>query len=653
MAEVGKVTYKIVGDNTEFKSDVKKSSEIAIGVAREIGAAFIRAGQQAGKALIDAAKIGLQYNATMETLTTNFTTLLSGNANAASNLVNEIKELAKVTPLATAGLAANAQTLMGYGIASDTVIDTLTMLGDAAMGDQTKLDSLTLAYSQVMAAGQLRGQEALQMINAGIPIYELLGRSMGITAAEAKALGDAGKISAEQVTEAFRSASAEGGMYAGAMEKTAKTFTGLLSTLKDEANEALGEITNGLFKIAKNDVLPTLSGYLMQLSDAFSTGGFEKLSEKLGAVLGDAVGKISQALPKIMQGAATLVNGFVRGIVDNMPTIVNGILGMAPVLVDGIMQLLPALIEGVGSLVISVAEALPGIVVSIVQAIVDSLPQIIQALITLAIAVVGALPTIVQAIVDAIPILIEFLVQVVTDNLPIIIEGLIQLVAAIVAALPQIIVALVNAVPSIVMAIINGFMALANSFVDIGQKLVLWTAEGILGLWNYLVGKVSDGVTVLKDSVKKGFSEFVNIGKNIVTGIWDGIRGGWDWLVSSVSSLARSLLDGAKRALGIRSPSKAFRDEFGEMIDKGAAEGITENADVPVKAVRDMGKSLLSSLPSLGVEQSISRTFAVSAANATPVFNINLTGALEADGMNLANFLLRNLDDAAAFTVRG
>ena len=73
--------------------------------------------------------------------------------------------------------------------------------------------------------------------------------------------------------------------------------------------------------------------------------------------------------------------------------------------------------------------------------------------------------------------------------------------------------------------------------------------------------------------------KMAEIGSNIVSGIWNGISSGWEWLKNSVSSLASSLLQGAKDALGIKSPSRLFRDLVGKMIPQGIGVGIT--AEMP------------------------------------------------------------------------
>ena len=86
--------------------------------------------------------------------------------------------------------------------------------------------------------------------------------------------------------------------------------------------------------------------------------------------------------------------------------------------------------------------------------------------------------------------------------------------------------------------------------------------------------------------------DWSSIGTNITSGIQSGINSGWGWLSSTVSSVASSMLSTAKKALGISSPSKAFRDQVGAMIDQGLAIGIEDEAQVPLQAMNDIATSL-------------------------------------------------------------
>ena len=68
-----------------------------------------------------------------------------------------------------------------------------------------------------------------------------------------------------------------------------------------------------------------------------------------------------------------------------------------------------------------------------------------------------------------------------------------------------------------------------------------------------------------------------SVGSNICSGIANGINAGWSWLSNTISNLASNLLRSAKRALGIHSPSRVFRDAVGLNIGYGIGEGIEES----------------------------------------------------------------------------
>lgn len=150
-----------------------------------------------------------------------------------------------------------------------------------------------------------------------------------------------------------------------------------------------------------------------------------------------------------------------------------------------------------------------------------------------------------------------------------------------------------TAIQSMIDAVINFMKQLPGKvwtwLVDTANKLNQWRqdlvtkgTEAATGLFNAVV----DGVKGLPDKM-------LSIGEDIVTGIWNGISSGWSWLTDQVSSLAESLLEGAKDALGIASPSKAFRDEFGRWILPGAEIGIEKTMPSALKTMRTSARALL------------------------------------------------------------
>lgn len=110
-----------------------------------------------------------------------------------------------------------------------------------------------------------------------------------------------------------------------------------------------------------------------------------------------------------------------------------------------------------------------------------------------------------------------------------------------------------------------------------------------------LVTRVSGFISQLPGRIVGFFSrlpgQMYSIGSNIVSSIGRGLQSGWSWLTGMVSRLASDLYASAKRALGIGSPSKLFRDEIGRWIPEGVAVGIETNMSPLDKAAEGMTTS--------------------------------------------------------------
>lgn len=83
-------------------------------------------------------------------------------------------------------------------------------------------------------------------------------------------------------------------------------------------------------------------------------------------------------------------------------------------------------------------------------------------------------------------------------------------------------------------------------------------------------------VNNIVNAVKNLPSQMASIGKNIVQGVWNGITGMGSWLSSKVSSFFSGIVDGAKKALGIHSPSRVFRDQVGKYMAQGVGVGFED-----------------------------------------------------------------------------
>lgn len=276
MANADFVT-RITLQNQEFQNEIKEcKKEISKlkGAAKDsgagIGSLVSSFGKFAGVSLgvgavasgmLSVAKSSIEAYSKIEDLRISFQTML-GSASQAETLLSSIREYGANTPYDTEGLAKAAQTMLSYGMAANEIMPTLKQLGDIGMGSSQKLQSLSLAFAQMSASGKVMKQDLNQMINAGFnplqTISEKTGESMGVLLDKVSK----GQISINQIKDAFKDATSEGGQFYNMMNNMNGTISGSLGSLGDSLDglkQAVGEL-----------IAPTVIAGINALADAFN-----------------------------------------------------------------------------------------------------------------------------------------------------------------------------------------------------------------------------------------------------------------------------------------------------------------------------------------------------------------------------------------------
>lgn len=160
----------------------------------------------------------------------------------AGQLIPQIKELAKISPLTMSDMVGAEKMMLGFNIQAEDTIKYLKAISDISMGESSKFNSLTLAFSQMSAAGKLMGQDLNQMINAGFNPLQIISEKTGKSIATLKDEMSKGAISAEMVQQAFIDATSAGGRFYQMSENASKEINGQLSMMQDAMDSVLNEL---------------------------------------------------------------------------------------------------------------------------------------------------------------------------------------------------------------------------------------------------------------------------------------------------------------------------------------------------------------------------------------------------------------------------
>lgn len=236
--------FSITGEVRLNSDPAEKSTSKWTVAAGQMIADFAK---KAASELSNVVKSGLDYNASMQSYLANFKVMLGSEEQAAAKLA-EIRKMAASTPFSLDDLTSGTQTLLQFGIAVDDTTGVLQQLGDISLGDADKLQTLVRAYGKMSSAQKVTLENVTMMIDAGFNPLNQICNATGESMADLyKRISD-GKVSFAELESAVSSATSQGGQFYNGMLEASQTFSGRMSTLKDNVSALTGELTGGLFE---------------------------------------------------------------------------------------------------------------------------------------------------------------------------------------------------------------------------------------------------------------------------------------------------------------------------------------------------------------------------------------------------------------------
>lgn len=330
---------------------------------------------------------------------------------------------------------------------------------------------------------------------------------------------------------------------------------------------------------------------------------------------------ITSALPSLVSVGASLIDTIVTGLASHLPTLmpmavtlvtslVTSLIAAAPQLMSAGLTLLDGLLQGIVASLPTLAAAIPQIITAIIIALATGLPQLMGQGVQMILNLVNGLVSAMPQLVAQVPRIISTLIDGLCNNLPQILSTGVQMLVTLVTGLAQALPLLIAYVPQIIASIVNTIASHLPQILSTGVKLLVTLASGLVSAIPQLVGKIPSIIS----SIKNAFTSvnWGSVGLNIIRGIASGIASAAGDLVNAAVKAAKNALDFVKKALGIHSPSRVFRNEVGVMIGRGMALGIDDSAAVVDRSM----DSLVSSMSLDGTDWS--KTGRLNVTTATP-----------------------------------
>lgn len=326
--------------------------------------------------------------------------------------------------------------------------------------------------------------------------------------------------------------------------------------------------------------LPQMISYgvqiITQIGNAISQAAPELIPKAIEALAQFALGLIS-ALPQLITVGIQMITSLAQGLINSIPLLIEyvpQIINSFCAAIDtGLLQLIAAGVKIIANIIIGIVQAIPQLIATLPQiilAIVNVFTHINlfsagKAMITnLKSGIVSAKGNAVKAFSD----LTQSLWKKITTTNWLSAGG--NIVSKIASGISMFVSkAALNA--QILARVIMQNITKIN-WLSVGKNVVSKIVSGLLSL----VGKMASTAKSLAMRAVTAFKgiNWGSVGSNIVKGIIGGVGAMAGSLLSKMQGLASSALKAAKKALGIKSPSRVFKKEVGKHIVTGIISGV-------------------------------------------------------------------------------
>lgn len=367
-----------------------------------------------------------------------------------------------------------------------------------------------------------------------------------------------------------------------------------------------------------------------------------------GTTAKEASSTISGSINMTKAAWKNLMTGLASG--ENVDKLIDNLVQSGEAVLE---NLLPVIERALGSIGEAVEKVAPIIAEKLPNLVSTVLPPLLSAATSLLQGLVAALPTIIQSLSAVIPQVVDVLTNPAMISLLIDagITLLVSLIDGVSSALPQ----LLEQMPVIIEKMVTGLINNAGKLLECAKKLIESLLKGValmfaktIEIGGQLVGKIIDGLKEraqkLLDAGKELIQKVVdafkntdwkNLGKNIVDGILEGLKAFWNNLTSWIGDAVSGLIGGAKKILGVQSPSKEFK-YIGRMTVLGMEEGL-EDEEVGLKRTfDDIFDPVFSAISGVGSLGDYERSATQRMSAVLPGVPITVNSVLNIDGRAVA-----------------
>lgn len=331
------------------------------------------AGYFAVSSVVNFGKSVLKASADLEVFKQGLSFTLGSSAEA-EKLIQIIQGIGEASAYDTTQLMPLARQWVNIGNTADEATSKMRKIVDlgSAFGMQTdQIQAANLALTQMSMAGKIGSQDMMQLINAGVPAWQLLADKMGLSVAQVRELSQQGELGEEAINTLWDAITEK---TQGAAAKMGNTMMAKFSNMQESITNsmaAIGDIIiQGLDLKGFMDVVGGMTSgfkeHMQKISAAAKEVGvgqaimdeITSISPQFAAIIGK-LGKIAQDFGNLFISAWNEI----RSNLDNLD-------------VEGIMTSIGYAVDIIGPIAVTMGHLFVGAIGIILPVVVELLNRL-------------------------------------------------------------------------------------------------------------------------------------------------------------------------------------------------------------------------------------------------------------------------------------
>ncbi|MCW7551775.1 tape measure protein [Endozoicomonas gorgoniicola] len=235
---------------------------------------------------------------------------IMGSIEEGNRAVEWIKDFTSKTPLELQQVADSFTALKNFGLdpmdgTLQAIVDQTSKLG----GGMERLNGMTLALGQAWAKQKLQGEEILQLVERGVPVWSLLEKVTGKNTQELQKLSSAGKLGRDTIKLLIEEI---GKSSEGAAAANMSLLSGLMANMSDEWLKFKGQIADsGWLDYVKGQ----LKSFAISIQELTDNGKLAAVAQSIS----DGFISMAESIKASLSGVT--IEGFVSGIKNGFRTV--------------------------------------------------------------------------------------------------------------------------------------------------------------------------------------------------------------------------------------------------------------------------------------------------------------------------------------------